>query len=182
LDRLSQHDRLDGIISNFLEAIRPKPPDFSEVNPAEVLEEVLRFQGNELENRGITVDVALPAEPLPILADRNQLKQVFFNIVKNASEAMQSGGSLRVRSRRDDESVYLLFGDTGSGIRQEDIAKLFEPYHTTKKGGHGLGLMIVHRIMRDHGGQIGIDSREGVGTVVTLQFPLKNKRVRMLEH
>ena len=175
-------DRLDGIISNFLDAIRPKTPDFSEVNPAEVLEEVLRFQGNELENRGISVDVALPAEPLPIMADRNQLKQVFFNIVKNASEAMQPGGSLRVRSRRDDENVYLLFGDTGSGIRQEDIAKLFEPYHTTKKGGHGLGMMIVHRIMRDHGGQIGIDSREGVGTVVTLQFPLKHKRVRMLEH
>jgi PAS domain S-box-containing protein len=175
-------DRLDGIISNFLEAIRPKPPDFSDVNPAEVLEEVLRFQGNELENRGIAVDVQLPAEPLLILADRNQLKQVFFNIVKNASEAMQPGGSLRVRSRRDDESVYLLFGDTGSGIRQEDIAKLFEPYHTTKKGGHGLGMMIVQRIMRDHGGQIGIDSREGVGTVVTLQFPLKHKRVRMIEH
>jgi len=175
-------DRLDGIISNFLEAIRPKPPDFSDVNPSEVLEEVLRFQGSELENRGISVDVQLPAEPLLILADRNQLKQVFFNIVKNASEAMQPGGSLRVRSKRDDESVYLLFGDTGSGISQEDIAKLFEPYHTTKKDGHGLGMMIVHRIMRDHGGQIGIDSREGVGTVVTLQFPLKNKRVRMLEH
>lgn len=175
-------DRLDGIISNFLEAIRPKPPDFGDVNPAEVLEEVLRFQGNELENRGISVDVQLPAEPLLILADRNQLKQVFFNLVKNAAEAMQPGGALRVRSKRDDESVYLLFGDTGSGIRQEDIAKLFEPYHTTKKDGHGLGMMIVHRIMRDHGGQIGIDSREGVGTVVTLQFPLKHKRVRMLEH
>jgi PAS domain S-box-containing protein len=175
-------DRLDGIITNFLEAIRPRPPDFSDVNPAEVLEEVLRFQANELENRGIKVDVELPAEPLLILADRNQLKQVFFNLVKNASEAMQPGGALRVRSRRDDECLYLLFGDTGSGIRQEDMARLFQPYHTTKKAGHGLGLMIVHRIMRDHGGQVGIDSREGVGTVVTLQFPLRHKRVRMLEH
>jgi PAS domain S-box-containing protein len=175
-------DRLDGIITNFLEAIRPRTPDFSDVNPAEVLEEVLRFQASELENRGIKVDVQLPAEPQVILADRNQLKQVFFNIVKNAGEAMQPGGALRVRSRRDDESVFLLFGDTGSGIPQEEIAKLFQPYHTTKKDGHGLGMMIIHRIMRDHGGQIGIDSREGVGTVVTLQFPLKHKRVRMLEH
>ena len=175
-------ERLDGIITNFLEAIRPRPPDFSDVNPAEVLEEVLRFQGSELENRGLKVDVELPAEPLVILADRNQLKQVFFNLVKNAAEAMQPGGALRVRSRRDDESLFLLFGDTGSGIRQEDMARMFQPYHTTKKGGHGLGLMIVHRIMRDHGGQIGLDSREGVGTVVTLQFPLKHKRVRMLEH
>lgn len=175
-------DRLDGIITNFLEAIRPRPPDFSDVNPAEVLEEVLRFQANELENRGIKVDVELPAEPAVILADRNQLKQVFFNLVKNASEAMQPGGALHVRARSDDENVFLLFGDTGSGIRQEDMARMFQPYHTTKKGGHGLGLMIVHRIMRDHGGQVGIDSREGVGTVVTLQFPLKHRRVRMLEH
>jgi len=175
-------ERLDGIITNFLEAIRPRPPDFSDVNPAEVLEEVLRFQGTELENRGIKVEVDLPAEPALILADRNQLKQVFFNLVKNAAEAMQPGGVLRVRSRRDDESLFLLFGDTGSGIGQEDMARMFQPYHTTKKGGHGLGLMIVHRIMRDHGGQVGIDSREGVGTIVSLQFPLKHKRVRMLEH
>ncbi len=175
-------ERLDGIIANFLEAIRPRSPDFSDVNPSEVLEEVLRFQANELENRGISVEVDYAAEPLLILADRNQLKQVFFNLVKNASEAMAPGGVLRVRSRRDDESLFLLFGDTGSGIRQADMAKMFEPYHTTKKGGHGLGLMIVHRIMRDHGGQVGIDSREGVGTVVSLQFPLKHKRVRMLEN
>jgi signal transduction histidine kinase len=59
---------------------------------------------------------------------------------------------------------------------------MFEPYHTTKQGGHGLGLMIVHRILRDHGGQVGIDSKEGLGTVVTLQFPLKHRRVRMLQH
>ena len=174
-------ERLDGIISNFLEAIRPRSPDFSDVNPAEILEEVLRFQGSELENRGIKVDVELPAAPAVILADKNQLKQVFFNLVKNAMEAMQPGGILRVRSRADDESLFLLFGDTGSGIKREDFARLFQPYHTTKQGGHGLGLMIVHRIMRDHGGQVGIDSKEGVGTVVSLQFPLKHKRVRMLQ-
>jgi len=126
--------------------------------------------------------VELPAAPAVILADKNQLKQVFFNLVKNAMEAMQPGGILRVRSRTDDESLFLLFGDTGSGIKREDLPRLFQPYHTTKQGGHGLGLMIVHRIMRDHGGQVGIDSKEGVGTVLSLQFPLKHKRVRMLEH
>ena len=117
-----------------------------------------------------------------IRADRNQLKQVFFNLIKNAADAMQPGGILRVRTRTDDDSVFLLIGDTGTGIRQDDMARLFQPYHTTKQGGHGLGLMIVHRIMRDHGGQIGIDSKEGVGTVVTLQFPRRHRRVRMLEH
>ena len=114
------------------------------------------------------------------MADKNQLKQVFFNITKNAMESMQPGGRLLIKSRADDDSVYLLFGDSGSGIRQEDLGRLFQPYHTTKPGGHGLGLMIVQRIMRMHGGQVGVESREGKGTVVTLQFPRKDRRVRML--
>jgi two-component system, sporulation sensor kinase E len=172
--------RLDGIITHFLEAIRPNPPDLAETDLAEVLAEVLKFQKKEFADRGITVEaetqVALPS----VMADRNQLKQVFFNITKNALEAMQPGGKLRIRSRADDDSVYLLFGDSGSGIRQEDLVRLFQPYHTTKPGGHGLGLMIVQRIMKMHGGQVGVESREGLGTVVTLQFPRKDRRVRML--
>jgi PAS domain S-box-containing protein len=173
--------RLDSIIRNFLEAIRPRPPDLAEVNVVEVIEDVLRFQGKELEDRGLTVDGELPASTPVIMADRNQLKQVFFNLVKNAMEAMTAGGKLSIRVRADDDSVYLLFADTGSGIKTEDLPKLFSPYHTTKTGGHGLGLMIVQRIMRDHGGHVGIESKEGTGTVVTLQFPQKHRRVRMLK-
>ncbi len=172
--------RLDGIIRNFLEAIRPRPPDLAEVNVVEVIDDVLRFQAKELENRGLTVEGELPAATPVIMADRDQLKQVFFNLVKNAMEAMPAGGKLRISVRADDESVYVRLADTGTGIKAEDIAKLFSPYHTTKVGGHGLGLMIVQRIMRDHGGHIGIESKEGVGTVVTLQFPQKHRRVRML--
>ena len=93
---------------------------------------------------------------------------------------MQPGGKLKIRSRIDDEAVFLLFADSGSGIKQEDLVRLFQPYQTTKTGGSGLGLMIAQRIMRDHGGQIGLESKEGVGTVVTLQFPRKDRRVRML--
>jgi two-component system, sporulation sensor kinase E len=171
--------RLDGIISNFLEAIRPRPPDLAEIDLNDVLAEVLRFQHQELADRGIAVE-ADTAEIPRVLADRNQIKQVFFNLTKNAMEAMRPGGKLRIRSRADDESVFLLFADTGSGIRQEDLVRLFQPYHTTKSGGHGLGLMIAQRIMRDHGGQIGLESKEGVGTIVTLQFPRKDRRVRML--
>jgi len=173
--------RLDGIISNFLEAIRPRPPDLAETNLAEVLTEVLRFQQREFADRQIVVEAetlgALPA----VMADRNQLKQIFFNLTKNAMEAMQPGGRLKIKSRADDDSVFLLFGDSGAGIKQEDLARLFQPYHTTKPGGHGLGLMIVQRIMREHGGQVGIESKEGLGTIVTLQFPRKDRRVRMLQ-
>ncbi|RFC47438.1 MAG: Signal transduction histidine kinase [Verrucomicrobia bacterium] len=172
--------RLDGIVSNFLEAIRPRPPDLAETDLSAVLAEVLRFQQDELADRGIKVEAETIADLPTVMADRNQLKQVFFNLIKNAIEAMAPGGQLKIRPRADDDSVFLLFGDSGAGIKQEDFGRLFQPYHTTKVGGHGLGLMIVQRIMREHGGQIGIESKEGVGTVVTLQFPRKDRRVRML--
>jgi PAS domain S-box-containing protein len=172
--------RLDGIISNFLEAIRPRPPDLAELDLADVLMEVLRFQQNEFADRRVTVEAEALADLPRVMADRNQLKQVFFNITKNALDAMQPGGRLKIRARADDDSVFLLFGDSGSGIKQEDLVRLFQPYHTTKPGGHGLGLMIVQRILREHGGQVGIESKEGVGTIVTLQFPRKDRRVRML--
>src|SRR4051812_34178455 len=171
--------RLDGIIANFLEAIRPRPPDLAETDLTELLAEVLRFQHRELADRGIAVEAETSHLPL-VLADRNQIKQVFFNLTKNAMEAMRPGGTLKIKSHADDDSVYLLFADTGSGIKQEDLVRLFQPYHTTKSGGHGLGLMIAQRIMRDHGGQIGLESKEALGTIVTLQFPRKDRRVRML--
>ncbi len=172
--------RLDGIISNFLGAIRPQPPDLAETELGALVAEVLRVQHRELEDRGVAVEVEAAPVP-PVLADRNQIKQVIFNLTKNAMEAMEPGGSLRIRSRADDDSVYLVFADTGSGIRAEELGRLFQPYHTTKPGGNGLGLMIAQRIMRDHGGQVGIESKEGVGTVVTLQFPRRDRRARMLK-
>ena len=172
--------RLDGIIAHFLEAIRPQPPDLAELDLTEVLAEVLRFQQREFADRRIAVELEASGDLPLVMADRNQLKQVFFNLAKNALDAMEPGGRLKIRARADDDSVFLLFGDSGSGIKQEDLVRVFQPYHTTKPGGHGLGLMIVQRILREHGGQVGIESKEGVGTVVTLQFPRKDRRVRML--
>ena len=96
-------------------------------------------------------------------------------------EAMQLGGIIKVKVESDEERFYLRFGDSGSGISQDNLSQVFQPYHTTKKTGTGLGLMIVQRIMREHGGQVGIDSKEGVGTVVTLEFPKQNRKFRMLE-
>ena len=174
-------NRLDGIINHFLEAIRPQPPDLSEIHLLDVLDEVLRFHQRELADREIKVDVEASPDLPVLMADRNQLKQVFFNVIKNAMEAMEPGGQLNLKTRSDDASVYLMFGDNGTGIKQEDLLRLFEPYHTTKPGGNGLGLMIVQRIMKEHGGQVGVESKAGVGTVVTLEFPRKDRRVRVLE-
>jgi two-component system, sporulation sensor kinase E len=172
--------RLDGIIRHFLEAIRPRQPDLQLLNLLEPLEEVLSFQRSELDHRGIAVEVEIESVIEPVMADRDQVKQVFFNLIKNGMEAMQPGGRLVFRSRSDDDFVYLQVGDTGEGISPLRLARVFEPYRTSKKTGHGLGLMIAQRIMREHGGQVGIESREGVGTVVTLQFPRRRRRARLL--
>lgn len=172
--------RLDGIISHFLEAIRPQQPNLTEQNLLSILEETLEFLASELAGAGLQIDLELPSEMPLVLADGDQIKQLFFNVFKNAREATADGGSIRVRATVDDEFVFIHIADTGHGIPEEELAHVFEPYFTTKDGGHGLGMMIAERIMRDHGGQIGIDSREGVGTVVTLQFPQKHRRVRLL--
>lgn len=177
----SEVDRLDGIIKNFLGAIRPQVADLQPINLNAILEEVLEFVESELGDRGIKVELEVESEPPIVNADKNQMKQVFFNLIKNAMEAMQSGGALKVKTRADEERIFLQFGDSGTGIKQEKLSQVFQPYHTTKSSGSGLGLMIVQRIMREHGGQVGIDSQEGVGTVVTLEFPKRNIRVRLLE-
>ena len=173
--------RLDGIISHFLKAIRPSPPDFQDIRLLDLIEEVLRNLAGELSDRGIQVDVELKRDLPVILGDRNQIKQVFYNIFRNAMDAMESGGRLRVRASSDDTSVFLQIADTGAGISRDNLSKVFRPYYTSKKQGHGLGMMIVQRIMRDHGGQVGIESQEGVGTVIFLQFVQKHRRARLLK-
>lgn len=173
-------ERLDSIITHFLEAVRPRTPQLHDLDLIAPLEESVEFLGPELEGAGIRVDIEL-ATSLPLIqGDRDQIKQVFFNIIKNARQAMKAGGIIRIRAFSDDEFVYIQVGDTGEGIPQEDLRKVFQPYFSTKQDGHGLGMMIVERIMRDHGGQIGLDSRPAVGTLVTLQFPQKHRRIRLL--
>ncbi len=178
----SEVRRLDDIIKHFLEAIRPTHPDFSEVNLIELVEESLKVLEKEISNRGLNVDIVLQEKLPSVMADRNQIKQAIFNVIKNAMEAMPAGGKLQISSRCNDEFASLQFADTGIGIQQQDLNHVFTPYFTTKKEGSGLGLMIIQRIMRDHGGQVGIDSRPGVGTVVSLQLPLQHRRVRLLQN
>ncbi len=177
---LGEVDRLDSIITHFLEAVRPTSPDFSDLDLIAVLEEAVDFLMPELESAGVRVEASLDRTVPIVEADRNQIKQIFFNLLKNARQAMKPGGTIKVAATSDDEFVYLRVADNGSGIAEEDLPRIFQPYFSTKQGGHGLGMMIVERIMRDHGGQVGIDSKQGTGTVVTLHFPQKHRRIRML--
>src|SRR5579859_5472362 len=173
--------RLDQIINQFLHAIRPTQPELQPTTVNEVITETLALLEREVGDRDILVEREL-AEGLPrILLDRAQLKQAFYNIIKNALQAMRSGGILRIRTEADGTHVTISFIDSGHGIAPEQIGQLFEPYFTTKQNGTGLGLMIVQRIVREHGGTIEVESDKDRGTTFRIKLPIHEKRTRLLE-
>ena len=119
---------------------------------------------------------------LPSVAlDRNQMEQVFFNLLKNALEAMRDGGRIDIVVGADDNDVSVTIRDSGEGMTQEQLTHLFEPYRTTKAGGTGLGLMVTSRIVRDHGGTIAAESSQGEGTTFTIRIPRIERRIRELK-
>ena len=173
-------DRLDTIITQFLRAVRPTRPVLLPEQPTEVLQETLRLLKTEFENRRIAVSVDIQDTVPTVHLDRAQIKQVFFNLVKNALEAMADGGSLKIVFGVGDVYVDISFIDTGKGIAPEEMGRIFEPYHTTKANGNGLGLMIVQRIIEEHGGEIELASKPGTGTCFKIRLPRSERRVRML--
>lgn len=174
-------ERLDTIIAQFLRALRPSKPVLVAERPTEVLEETLRLLKTEFENRRIAVSVDIPEAVPKVKLDRSQIKQVFFNLIKNALEAMPDGGALKVVFGVGDAFVDISFADTGKGIAPEELSRVFEPYHTTKAKGSGLGLMIVQRIIEDHGGEIELSSKPNVGTCFKIRLPRDERRVRLLK-
>ena len=173
--------RLDQIINQFLRAIRPTQPELQPTAVNDVVAETLALMEQEIGDRDILVEQEL-AEGMPrLLLDRAQLKQAFYNIIKNALQAMRSGGILRIRTEANDSHVTISFIDSGHGIAPEQIGRLFEPYFTTKQNGTGLGLMIVQRIVREHGGTIEVESDKDRGTTFRIKLPIHEKRMRLLE-
>jgi PAS domain S-box-containing protein len=177
----SEIARLDAINTQFLGAIRPSKPVLMPESTTEVLEETLKILKTEFKNRSITVSVDVPEAVPAVRLDRQQIKQVFFNLIKNALEAMPDGGSLRIVFGIGDAFVDISFIDSGVGIPQEDLGSIFEPYHTTKKKGSGLGLMIVQRIVEDHGGEIEVATKPGQGACFKIRLPRNERRIRMLK-
>ncbi|MGC2627956.1 MAG: ATP-binding protein [Candidatus Udaeobacter sp.] len=177
----SEVNRLDSIVTQFLKAIRPSRPQLRPENVNTIVEEAVRFFAPELQDRGIVVEQELRSD-LPLLQlDRDQMKQAFYNVIKNSVEAMHRDGSLRIRTDLADTHVVVRFIDTGGGMSAENLGRVFEPYFTTKASGSGLGLLIVRRIVREHGGELSIESSQGRGVTLTIRLPFIDKRIRMLE-
>ncbi len=172
--------RLDYIITQFLQAIRPVPPQLKPGSLNDVVEKTLELLRPELENRGLKVKAKLTAR-LPVSPiDAVQIQQALVNLIKNAMQAMTKNGVLTLQTGEGSDGVWVSVADDGGGIPQEQINRIFEPFYTTKKKGTGLGLMIVQRIVRTHGGRIELESRLGRGTTFRLWLPLHERKPRLL--
>jgi PAS domain S-box-containing protein len=174
-------NRLDYIVTQFLGAIRPAPLQLKLASLNDVAAKTLELLRPELENRRVTIKTKLAADLTGTLVDAAQMQQVLVNLIKNAAQAMTSGGTLTVQTGETSEEVWVSLADTGGGIPQEQVNRIFEPFYTTKKKGTGLGLMIVQRIVRAHNGRLELDSQAGRGATFRVCLPLHERKPRLLE-
>ena len=172
-------DRLDRILSQFIKAVRPTLPQFARESLPALARETLESLSAEIHDRNIRLEFDEPEDLPTAWVDAGQVRQAFFNVMHNAIQAMGDGGVLRVSFASADRLVGIAIEDTGPGISANRMGDLFEPFQTTKANGNGMGLMIVQRILRDHGGTIMVDTQPG-GTRVQLNFQRDDQRVRLL--
>lgn len=176
----SEVERLDSIIRSFLSAIRPGRANFAPVDLKETVFEVLTFMRPEIEARKVGVKCSWADEVFQINGDAEQLKQAFYNIIRNAVQAMSNGGELNIYGYSTPDFRVLEFSDSGKGMSPDDLREMFVPFKTSKASGNGIGTMIIERVCREHGAEFGVVSAEGRGTVFQLKFPNGTRRVRLL--
>ncbi len=163
--------RLNRIVTEFLDFARPQTPDIQECDLRDIIGKNIDFLRPELDKKGISVKAEVDGTPLTLMGDHGQLYRAFLNIFINASQAMENGGTLDVHVQEDKERFRIEIQDTGCGISQENLKRIFNPFFTTKDKGTGLGLSIVRKIIEGHKGTIAIDSQEGKSTRVEILLP-----------
>jgi signal transduction histidine kinase len=167
----SESKRLNDIVSDFLAFGRPRPPQFAPVDLHELIDATWTLlRRDDRCPPSIDFERRFDATLTPVMADRDQLRQVFWNLLLNAVQAMRQGGTLAIETRRAPDSVEVTVRDTGPGIPANILPRLFEPFVTSKSGGTGLGLAIVRRIIEDHGGRITVSAQDGEGTCFVLSL------------
>ncbi len=169
---VSESNRLSKILEEFLRFVRPQERRVAVFDVAGSIQEVLelfRLSDEVSDAHTIALDVEPPGSLLA--ADRDQIRQIIYNVAKNAVRAMPNGGTLTVEGREDGAWYSIRFRDTGRGMSEEEIARVFTPFSTAFDGGTGLGMAIVRRIVEDHGGAIDVESKPGEGTNVTILLP-----------
>jgi two-component system, sporulation sensor kinase A len=173
----SELERINNIVNEFLMLGKPSQVmNFQQKDVKVLLKDVMTL----LESQANLNNVKMISEfdsDIPLLyCDENQLKQVFINIIKNAIEAMPNGGEMKIQAKRQENSLVIRFMDQGCGIPKDRIAKLGEPFYSTKEKGTGLGLMVSYKIIEAHNGRINIESEVGQGTTIDLIFPISSTK------
>ena len=173
-------DRLNRIVVDFLFAVRPMTLNLRESDFNKFLRELAEFTAYELSDARVDLELELD-ETLPLVDfDEQLMKQALLNLIQNAAAAMEEGGKLILRTEKKDNEAVISVIDNGTGIPEKNLAKIFEPYFTTKERGSGLGLTLVFKIIREHRGDISVSSREGEGTCFTITLPLMQRERRFL--
>ena len=173
---LQEMDRLNRIITDFLTYSRPTPPELQRVDLRRLLDETLDLLENVHQGDNIVSLRKTYTGPIDVTADPQKMRQVFWNLGINAIEAMPGGGTLTVFAEDSESTVKIVFKDSGSGIEEKDIEKIFYPFFTTKERGTGLGLAIAYRIVEEHEGRLTVNSRPGLGTTFEVILPKKDEK------
>ena len=168
-------DKITNIINQLLDYSRTEKVSQKECDIHHILEYVLDLYNSAFLNKHIKLQKEYNSKFSRIICDENQLKQVFINIILNSIESMPSGGDITVMTEDIDNTLEITIKDTGIGIPKDKIKHLFDPFYTTKEKGTGLGLFIVHQIIQNNNGKIGIDSDASKGTVVKIKLCKSNK-------
>ena len=178
---LGETQRLDTLLHQFLQSMRPTRLQRQPLNLNTLIEQVIETLDPEIAPRGISVHLEL-SDSLPDLsADSTQLFQALYNLIRNAYQSIPGDdGGIYIQTAYNDNDVRVVISDTGTGISHEVMGSMYEPFRTTKSKGNGLGLLIVRRILKDHGGTLGFASKQGTGTTVTITLPRADRVVRLL--
>ena len=170
---LAQIERLENLVRDLLTYARPRPLSRQPVELHHLLDRVVRIVKEEEAGESIEWRSSYTEDVEKLLADPQQLEQVFLNLIQNAVQAMENGGCLTIRTRRLNEHAEIAFHDTGKGIKTADMKRIFQPFFTTRHRGSGLGLAIVRKIIQRHGGDIQMESRVSEGTTAVVLLPLE---------
>jgi PAS domain S-box-containing protein len=174
---LSEIQRLSEMLRNMLSFSKPEEEKRRPIKIDELIEGILLMMEKQMRESNIQVETSFDPDIPEIMASTNQMRQVMLNLIKNAKEAMPKGGTLFVKMSKEDDRVLIHIQDTGIGIPEEIRDKIFEAFFTTKQKvkGVGLGLSVCYGIIKDHGGEIKVESEEGKGTTFIISLPIESK-------
>lgn len=175
-------ERLNRIAVDFLFAVRPMNIDLKLCSVDEILKGLCEFISPEIESHGIKLVWQVEKYLPKLMMDKQHINQALLNIIQNAIHAMDDGGTLTLSVKNDGDFVLFLISDTGCGIKEENLAKIFEPYFTTKATGTGLGLTNVYKIVKEHSGDISVESKVGKGTTFYIRLPVPTSQRVQLDH